>query len=63
MQPFLAQVGFTMSKIRFLPVGAFSGVNLVDLKSDAAEPLRQWYKGQTLVELLGITLVSSDFFS
>jgi elongation factor 1 alpha-like protein len=39
--------------MKFVPVGAFAGVNLVDLKSKSAETLRQWYRGPTLVELLG----------
>jgi hypothetical protein len=53
MQPFLAQVGFPAAKTRFVPVGAFAGVNLVDARGDVAEMLRRWYKGPTLVELLG----------
>lgn len=37
----------------FVPVGAMLGVNLVDRTSPEASALSRWYKGPTLVDLLG----------
>lgn len=53
LKPFLLQTGFQPSKTRFVPVGAVEGVNLASLEGDAAHDLQQWYKGPTLVDLLG----------
>jgi elongation factor 1 alpha-like protein len=53
LRPFLVQSGFSSAKTSFVPVGAMQGVNLIDRDQDAAEPLRAWYSGPTLVDLLG----------
>ena len=51
LKPFLLQTGFQNSKMKFAPVAAMTGVNLI--KRNGPE-LRKWYKGPTLVDLLGI---------
>lgn len=53
LKPFLAQCGFHPSKTSFVPVGAVAGINLVHRKRADAEQLSTWYKGPTLVDLLG----------
>jgi elongation factor 1 alpha-like protein len=53
LRPFLVQSGFHTSKASYVPVGAMSGVNLVKCEGDDAKQLLQWYKGPTLVDLLG----------
>jgi hypothetical protein len=50
--PFLTQSGFHPSKVFFVPVGATTGVNLVE-KVEGEEGLGAWYDGKTLVEQLG----------
>ncbi|GAA5854346.1 hypothetical protein JCM8547_001788 [Rhodosporidiobolus lusitaniae] len=49
LRPFLEEVGFNLPRDAFVPVGAFSGENLVERGVDA---LRMWYDGATLVEKL-----------
>lgn len=50
MQPFLQAAGFAQEKTVFVPVAAMAGVNL----AHGDEPkLRAWYKGPTLVDILG----------
>lgn len=56
LKTFFGQSGFQSSKTSFVPVGAMLGVNLVERKSPEASALSQWYRGPTLVDLLG-TLV------
>ncbi|GJN90750.1 hypothetical protein Rhopal_003764-T1 [Rhodotorula paludigena] len=46
LQPFLVQTGFQTNKVAFVPVGAMSGVNLVDQMDPRLE---DWYDGQSLV--------------
>jgi elongation factor 1 alpha-like protein len=53
LRPFLIQSGFHPSKTTFVPIGAMLGVNLVGREGDDAKQLAQWYKGPTLVDLLG----------
>lgn len=52
MRPFLLQSGFHPNKTRFVPVAAMEGINLAQA-APKASPLNQWYKGPTLVNLLG----------
>ncbi|TFK56181.1 EF Tu GTP binding domain-containing protein [Heliocybe sulcata] len=54
MQPFLLQSGFQQSKTSFVPVGAMSGVNLVNREGPDATALSRWYTGPTLVDLLDV---------
>ena len=42
----------------FVPVGAMEGVNLAQ-REPAESPLFQWYKGPTLVDLLGMSQTHS----
>jgi len=58
LRTFLKETGFHSSKVSFVPVAAFTGVNLVELRSPEGDPLRAWYSGPTLVALLG----TSDCF-
>ena len=53
LRPFLQQSGFQPSKTKFVPVGAMAGVNLVKREGSDAAALNKWYKGPTLVDLLG----------
>jgi elongation factor 1 alpha-like protein len=53
LQPFLLQTGFQTSKTKFAPVAAMTGVNLVNREGLDGAELRKWYKGPTLVDLLG----------
>jgi elongation factor 1 alpha-like protein len=50
MTPFLQAAGFSADKTTFVPVAAMAGINLA--RGDD-EQLRTWYKGPTLVEVLG----------
>lgn len=59
LRPFLSQTGFNPAKAEFVPVGALLGVNLVERKGEDATNLAAWYKGPTLVDLLGAILFSS----
>lgn len=52
MRPFLLQSGFHPNKTRFVPVAAMEGINLAQA-APKGSPLNQWYKGPTLVNLLG----------
>ncbi|KAG5716062.1 HBS1-like protein [Termitomyces sp. T112] len=52
LRPFLVQSGFHPSKTKFVPVAAMEGVNLVTRDVEAAEALKTWYSGPTLVDLL-----------
>ncbi len=54
LKTFLVQSGFQTSKTHFVPVGAISGVNLVNREAQDAVALNNWYSGPTLVELLGL---------
>lgn|SRR5258706_5776680 len=58
LRPFLKETGFHSSKVSFVPVAAFAGVNLVELRSPEGDPLRRWYSGPTLAALLGTCIVS-----
>ncbi|GAA5985456.1 hypothetical protein JCM11641_007074, partial [Rhodosporidiobolus odoratus] len=49
LMPFLIQIGFTEKKVTFVPVGAFEGENLVEVKD---ERLKEWYEEATLVQVL-----------
>ena len=52
LKPFLVQSGFHPSKTKFVPVAAMDGVNLA--RPEPVEcPLYKWYKGPSLVDLLG----------
>ena len=53
LRPFLIQSGLGADKTWFVPVGALSGVNLVNRTSSDSKLLVSWYKGPTLVDLLG----------
>lgn len=44
------QAGF--SKVRFVPVSGLCGINLVE-PPPAEHPLNIWYKGPTLLQLIG----------
>jgi elongation factor 1 alpha-like protein len=55
MRPFLQAAGFAADKTTFIPVAAMAGVNLAN--GDNPQ-LRAWYKGPTLVDVLG--MYSSD---
>ena len=59
LRTFLVQTGFHPSKTKFVPVAASLGVNLVSLKGSDAEELRRWYKGPTLVNMLGMRFLIS----
>ncbi|KAH9963259.1 EF Tu GTP binding domain-containing protein [Russula dissimulans] len=50
LKTFLVQSGFQTSKTHFVPVGAMSGVNLVNREGQDAAVLNTWYSGPTLVE-------------
>ena len=52
LKPFLVQSGFHPSKTKFVPVAAMDGVNLTQ-REPADSALYKWYKGPTLVDLLG----------
>lgn len=53
MRPFLQAAGFAADKTTFIPVAAMAGVNL----ANGGNPqLKAWYKGPTLVEVLGMNL-------
>jgi len=54
LKPFLLQTGFQNSKTKFAPVAAMTGVNLVNRDGPEGTELRKWYKGPTLVDLLGM---------
>ena len=53
LKPFLSQTGFNSANAEFVPVGALAGINLVTRKTKESAPLNAWYKGPTLVDLLG----------
>lgn len=53
LQPFLLQSGFQAGKTKFVPVGAMQGVNLANRSGDDVKELNKWYKGPTLVDLIG----------
>lgn len=65
LKAFFGQSGFQSSKTSFVPVGAILGVNLVERKAPEASVLSQWYRGPTLVDLLGTLdqLCSCFFFT
>lgn len=52
LKPFMVQSGFAPQRTHFVPVAAMSGVNLVNRDATDAEPLKKWYDGPTLVDLL-----------
>ncbi|KAI0069143.1 EF Tu GTP binding domain-containing protein [Artomyces pyxidatus] len=54
LKAFLVQSGFHPSKTYFIPIGAMSGVNLVNMRGQEAAPLKRWYTGPALVDLLDI---------
>ena len=54
LKPFLLQTGFQISKTKFVPVAAMTGMNLVNRDGPSGVELRKWYKGSTLVDLLGM---------
>ena len=45
--PFIKRIGFPESNVRFIPVSAYKGDNLVK-----RSPNMKWYKGKTLLELI-----------
>jgi elongation factor 1 alpha-like protein len=53
LRAFLVQSGYPSSKSSFIPVSAMLGVNLVNCTGPNALGLSKWYKGPTLVDLLG----------
>ena len=53
LRPFLNQTGFNISKVLSVPVGALSGINLAVREGKESKALNAWYKGPTLVDLLG----------
>ena len=53
LRPFLLQSGFPASKVKFVPVSAMAGINLVNQVKDGTG-LMTWYDGPTLVDLLGM---------
>ncbi len=53
LRPFLIHSGFQPSKTTFVPVGAMAGINLAHRDNPEAMPLKAWYGGPTLVDLLG----------
>ena len=57
LRPFLVQSGFHPNKTKFVPVAAMEGINL-SRPPPAGSPLQQWYKGPTLVDLLGMCEIS-----
>ena len=60
MKPFLLQSGFHPSRMKFVPVAASLGVNLADRQGTNAATLNRWYKGPTMIDLLGMCLYSSS---
>ena len=54
LKPFLLQTGFQNSKTRFAPVAAMTGMNLVNRDGSDGAELKKWYKGPTLIDLLGM---------
>ncbi|VDC01160.1 unnamed protein product [Peniophora sp. CBMAI 1063] len=52
LKPFMQQSGFAPQRTHFVPVAAPTGVNLVTRDIKEAEPLKKWYDGPTLVDLL-----------
>ncbi|THH13896.1 hypothetical protein EW146_g6374 [Bondarzewia mesenterica] len=54
LKAFLVQSGFHPSKTHYVPVGAMTGVNLLDREGPDAKHLSQWYSGTTLVDLLDV---------
>jgi len=53
LKPFLLQTGFHTAKAKFVPIAAMAGVNLINRDGPDGVQLRKWYKGPTLVDLLG----------
>jgi elongation factor 1 alpha-like protein len=53
------QTGYSPAKTSFVPVAAVAGINLVSREASDVE-LFKWYKGPTLVELLGMFLIASS---
>jgi len=53
LKPFLVQTGFSPQKTKFVPVSAMSGINLAQ-RFEGSESLGEWYKGPSLVDLLGM---------
>ena len=62
LKPFLLQTGFQSAKTKFVPVAAMAGVNLVNREGPDGTRLRNWYKGPTLVDLLGRWQVCGEIF-
>lgn len=54
LKPFLLQTGFQNSKTKFAPVAAMTGMNLVNRDGSDGAELKKWYKGPTLIDLLGM---------
>jgi elongation factor 1 alpha-like protein len=53
LEAYLTQVGFQSAKTSFIPVGALQGVNLVSREGQDGVNLGRWYRGPTLVDILG----------
>ena len=53
LKPFLVQTGFQPSKTSFVPVAAMQGINLANRDDEEAAPLKAWYDGPTLLDVLG----------
>lgn len=47
------QTGFQPSKTSFVPVAAMQGINLANRDDEEATPLKAWYNGPTLLDVLG----------
>ncbi|KAL1758712.1 EF Tu GTP binding domain-containing protein [Schizophyllum commune] len=52
LKPFLVQTGFQPSKTSFVPVAAMQGINLANREDEEAAPLKAWYDGPTLLDVL-----------
>ncbi|KAL1681342.1 EF Tu GTP binding domain-containing protein [Schizophyllum commune] len=52
LKPFLVQTGFQPSKTSFVPVAAMQGINLANRDDEEAAPLKAWYDGPTLLDVL-----------
>lgn len=50
LKPFLSSAGFAASKTTFVPLAAMDGVNVM---TNSAEGLKEWYTGPTLIDTLG----------
>jgi len=54
MQQFLMNASFNMKNVTFVPLSGLSGANVVKKPAEGDIP---WYKGQTLLEVLGTSFL------